>query len=260
MMSDRADLIKMLAVDDLEVCIYPSSLTLARAAAGMAAQYLQSRLHQHGFARVVLATGNSQIQFLEFLTASENTDWSRVTLFHLDEYLGINAEHPASFRRYLRDRVERHISPQQFHYLQGNAPDPLTECKRYAASLREKPLDLCCLGIGENGHLAFNEPDIADFNDSEAVKVVRLDPQTRQQQVDGGFYTALDAVPTAAITLTLPSICSAKKIICLAPHSHKAAIVKEMLQGAIHPHCPASILRTQPQATLFLDIDSAGLL
>jgi glucosamine-6-phosphate deaminase len=260
MMSDRANPVQMLSVDDLDIRIYSESQALAQAAARIATVYLQVYLQQAGFARAVLATGNSQIQFLDRLTASENTDWSRITLFHLDEYLGIDSEHPASFRRYLRDRVEHRISPQQFHYLQGDAPEPLTECQRYAQLLQEKPLTLCCLGVGENGHLAFNEPNAADFNDSEAVKIVQLDPQTRQQQVKSGFFPTLDAVPTAAMTLTLPSICSAQKIICLAPSLHKAKIIQEMLQGEIHPSCPASILRTQPQATLFLDLDSASLL
>ncbi|MDY6782652.1 MAG: glucosamine-6-phosphate deaminase [Cyanobacteriota bacterium] len=259
-MSDRANPIQIFTIDALEVRIYADARSLAQGAARATAVYLQNILHQQSSVRAVLATGNSQIQFLDRLISSENTDWSRVTFFHLDEYLGIDGEHPASFRRYLRDRVQRRISPQQFHYLQGDAVEPLTECQRYERLIREKPLDLCCLGIGENGHLAFNEPNAADFNDSQAVKIVQLDPQTRQQQVDGGFFPTLDAVPSAAITLTLPSICSAKKIVCLAPGSRKATIIQEMLQGEIHPSCPASILRTQPQATLFLDSDSASLL
>lgn len=247
-------------VDALETRVYANAAILAQAAADLAEEYLQSCLRQQDFARIVLATGNSQIQFLDRLTASEKIDWSRVTLFHLDEYLGIDREHPASFRRYLRDRVENRVRPYQFHYLQGDAPDPLAECQRYATLLQERPLDLCCLGLGENGHLAFNEPEVADFNDPEAVKIVALDAKTRQQQVNGGHFPSRDAVPQAAMTLTLPSICSAAKILCLAPSDRKAKIVKAMLQGEIQPQCPASILRTQSRAILFLDSDSASLL
>jgi glucosamine-6-phosphate deaminase len=187
-------------------------------------------------------------------------EWSRVTFFHLDEYLGINADHPASFRRYLRERVEIPLEPFQFHYIEGDAKEPLAECDRYTKLVRAQPIDLCCLGVGENGHLAFNEPSVADLNDPHAVKLVKLDKSTQQQQVDGGYFPHLEAVPQYAYTLTLPTICSAKKILCLVPGKRKDKAVKEMLLESIGTKCPASVLRTQDRATLFLDTDSAGLL
>jgi glucosamine-6-phosphate deaminase len=222
--------------------------------------YLQSLLIQQDRATVLLATGNSQIKFLEALIALGGVDWSKVTLFHLDEYLGIDADHPASFRRYLRERMENRANPFEFHYIEGDALQPLAECDRYTKLLLAQPIDLCCLGLGENGHLAFNEPSVADFNDSHSVKLVKLEKSTRQQQVDGGYFPVLEAVPQYAFTLTIPMLCSAKKILCLVQGKRKASAVKEMLQGSIRQNFPASVLRTQATATLFLDADSASLL
>lgn len=156
--------------------------------------------------------------------------------------------------------MENLVKPLEFHYIEGDAKEPLVECDRYSKLLKAQPIDLCCLGIGENGHLAFNEPSVADFNDPHSVKLVKLDNSTQQQQVDGGFFLHLEAVPQYAFTLTLPMICSAKKILCLAPGKRKDKAVKQMLSGCISTNCPASVLRTQAQATLFLDADSASLL
>lgn len=249
--------IKTFAVDALSVRVYNSSTELAQDAALLAQNYLQSLITQNGSASVILATGNSPIQFLENLTGLGGVDWSRVTFFHLDEYLGINANHPASFRRYLRDRVEQQVNPLQFHYIEGDALEPLAECDRYTQLLNAQPIDLCCLGIGENGHLAYNEPSVANFNDPHSVKLVKLDESTRQHQVEGGDFPYLEAVPQYAFTLTLPMICSAKKILCLVPSEPKRLAVYQMLQGEVSPQFPASVLRTQAQATLFLDVDSA---
>jgi glucosamine-6-phosphate deaminase len=248
---------KIFQVDALSVRVYNSCCELAQEAALLAQNYLQSLIAQQGAASVILATGNSQIQFLEALKGFGGVDWSRVTFFHLDEYLGIDADHPASFRRYLRDRVEKWVNPLQFHYIEGDALEPLAECDRYTKLLRAQAIDLCCLGVGENGHLAFNEPSVADFNDPHSVKLVKLDKSTRQHQVEGGDFPHLEAVPQYAFTLTIPMICSAKKILCLAPSERKRHAVYKMLQGTISTKYPASVLRTQAQATLFLDIDSA---
>ncbi|HEY9725578.1 MAG TPA: glucosamine-6-phosphate deaminase [Chroococcales cyanobacterium] len=247
-------------VDALSVRQYNNEAQLAGDAAQHAHDYLQSVLARQGAATVILATGNSQIKFLEALAALGGVDWSKVTCFHLDEYLGIDANHPASFRRYLRERVEERVKPLQFHYIEGDASQPLTECDRYTKLLLAQPIDLCCLGVGQNGHLAFNEPSVADFQDTRSVKLVKLEQSTRQQQVDGGYFPNLDAVPQYAFTLTIPTICSAQQILCLAPGKHKAPAVKEMLQGSIRQNYPASILRTQATVTLFLDANSASLL
>ncbi len=245
------------SVDALSVRVYPSARELARDAALMANNYLQSLLKQQSVVRLVLATGNSQVQFLETLSALEGLDWSRIILFHLDEYLGIAANHPGSFRYYLREKVEKKVKPCQFHYIQGDAPQPLAECNRYSQLLQQQPIDLCCLGVGKNGHLAFNEPSVANFSDPYRIKLVALEEKTRQQQVNSGYFPNLEAVPQYAYTLTIPTICAAKKIFCLAPGKHKAEIIKKMLRGAISPACPASILRQESQAILFLDADAA---
>ncbi|MCG6136362.1 MAG: glucosamine-6-phosphate deaminase [Nostoc sp. LLA-1] len=247
-------------VDDLLVQIYNSEAEMALAVAEITQQYLQEVLQEQDTAAVLLATGNSQLKFLDALISLGGVDWSRVTLFHLDEYLGVTADHPASFRRYMRERVEKRIFPQKFHYIEGDALQPITECDRYTKLLQAQPIDLCCLGVGENGHLAFNDPAVANFQDPYSVKLVKLDITNRQQQVNTGHFPNIDSVPQYAFTVTLPLICAAKKIICLAPEKRKSQTVKQMLQESTTTNCPASILRKQSQATLFLDINSASLL
>lgn len=247
-------------VDALAVHLYNLEAELTEDVARIAQNYLQSLLSRQNSASVVLATGNSQIKFLEALVNLGGVDWSKVILFHLDEYLGIEYNHPASFRHYLRERVEKWVKPKVFHYIEGDTKQPLAECDRYTQLLLAQPIDLCCLGLGENGHLAFNEPSVADFNDPHYIKLVKLELSTRQQQVNQGYFTSLEAVPQYAFTLTIPALCLARKILCLAPEKRKAAAVKEMLQGSISAGYPASILRTQADAMLFLDADSASLL
>lgn len=247
-------------VDSLEVEIYNSEAELAQNVAQVVQKYLQQTLMQKDSAAVLLATGNSQIKFLDALIAIGGVDWSRITLFHLDEYLGIPADHCASFRLYMHERVSRRVNPKKFHYIEGDAMQPLAECDRYTKLLQAQPIDLCCLGVGENGHLAFNDPAVADFHDQQIVKLVKLDTVNRQQQVKQGHFASLDIVPQYAFTVTIPMICSARKIICLAPEKRKAKTIQKMLQSSISTNCPASILRQQPQAKLFLDLDSASLL
>lgn len=247
-------------VDDLLVQIYNSEVEMAFSVAEITQQYLQKILNEQDTAAVLLATGNSQLKFLDALIKLGGVDWSRITLLHLDEYLGISAEHSASFRRYMRERVEKRVAPKQFHYIEGDTLQPVAECDRYTKLLQAQPIDLCCLGVGENGHLAFNDPAVANFQDPYSVKLVKLDKVNRQQQVNTGHFSNIETVPQYAFTVTIPTICSAKKIICLAPETRKANVVKQMLQGAISTECPASILRQQPQATLFLDVNSASLL
>jgi len=251
---------KFFRVDDLWVQIYQSEAELAQDVAGIAQKHLQHTLQQQHTAAVLLATGNSQIKFLDALMTLGGVDWSRITLFHLDEYLGISADHSASFRRYLLERVQKRVNPKVFHYIEGDTMQPLAECDRYTKLLQAQPIDLCCLGVGENGHLAFNDPAVADFHDSYMMKLVKMDTVNRLQQVNTGHFSNLENVPQYAFTVTIPMISSAKKILCLAPEKRKAKVVREMLQGAITPDFPASFLRTQPQATLFLDVDSAALI
>ncbi|WGV26168.1 glucosamine-6-phosphate deaminase [Halotia branconii] len=251
---------KFFRVDDLLVQIYNSEVEMAQEVAKITQKYLQEVLQRQDTAAVLLATGNSQLKFLDALIELGGINWSRIILFHLDEYLGITANHPASFRRYLQERVEKRVYPQQFHYIEGDALQPVAECDRYTKLLQAQPIDLCCLGVGENGHLAFNDPAVANFQDPYAVKLVKLDLANRQQQVNTGHFPSIDSVPQYAFTVTLPLICSATKIICLAPEERKAQAVKQMLRESISSKYPASILRQQSQATLFLDINSASLL
>ncbi|BAY10446.1 glucosamine-6-phosphate deaminase [Calothrix sp. NIES-2098] len=251
---------KCFRVDKLTVQIYNTEADMAQDVAEITQQYLQQLLQQQESAAILLATGNSQLKFLDALIALGGIDWSRIILFHLDEYLGISGDHSASFRRYLRERVEQRVHPQQFHYIEGDTLQPLAECDRYTKLLEAQPIDLCCLGVGENGHLAFNDPYVADFQDPYKVKIVKLDSVNRKQQVNTGHFPNLESVPQYAFTVTLPLICAAKKIICLAPEKRKANAVKDILQGSINTKFPASILRKQAQATLFLDTNSASLL
>jgi glucosamine-6-phosphate deaminase len=221
---------------------------------------LSGAIAARGEAAAILATGNSQIAFLETLSARAGIDWSRVTLFHMDEYLGLAGDHPASFRRYMRERIERRVKPKRFHYLAGDADLPIAECRRYEAALRAQTIDLCCLGIGENGHLAFNDPPVASFDDAEWVTIVRLDEACRLQQVGEGHFHSLADAPSHALTLTIPALCAARRMLAIVPERRKAAAVATALQGPIATSCPASYLRRQAHCTLFLDDDSASSL
>jgi glucosamine-6-phosphate deaminase len=251
---------KTFQIDKLSVNIYPSEVELAQGAAHFVREYLISILDQQTEARLLLATGNTQIQFLDALIALGGVDWSRLVLFHLDEYLGVEAENTASFCYYLRERVEKKVKPKQFHYIKGNATEPLTECDRYANLLNRQSIDLCFLGIGQNGHIAFNEPSVANFDDPYWVKLVKLEESTRQTQVKQDNFPHINTVPQYAYTVTIPTILSAKKIICLASGMSKAEIVKSALEGEITVACPVSILRQHPDTHLLLDVDSASLL
>ncbi len=250
--------VKNFQVDKLTVHQCDRTTTLTNYAAKIAQDYLSTLLKTQSQATVILATGNSQLKFLEALIALGGVDWSRVVFFHLDEYLGISPQHPASFRYYLHKQVENHINAAAFHYIIGDTDQPLAECDRYTQLLQAQPIDLCFLGIGENGHLAFNEPSVASFDETRQIILVKLEPATRQQQVGEGHFSNLEDVPQYAFTLTISQICSSKKILCLAPEKRKATAVKNMLQLPISTTCPASILRQQPQAILFLDKDSAS--
>ncbi|MGV3774291.1 MAG: glucosamine-6-phosphate deaminase [Verrucomicrobiales bacterium] len=247
-------------VDSLPVRVYKDRADLANHAAQEVSGYLQSVIKRQNSAAAILATGNSQIDFLKKLIALNEVDWSKVTLFHMDEYLGISRDHKASFAHYMREKVESLVKPQAFHYLTGDALLPLDECERYSNLLRKQAIDLCCLGIGENGHLAFNDPPVADFGDKHLVKLVKLDDECKMQQVKEGHFPGLEAVPPFAYTLTIPALCSARKMLCIAPEKRKSIPVKNALKGPMSSVCPASVLRTQPHAVLLLDEESAALL
>lgn len=259
-MADVPAPIRTFRADQLAVEVFASNDALSEHVAHRVQQLLASTLQRQGSAAAILATGNSQIRFLKRLTELGGVDWSRVTLFHMDEYLGLPAEHPAGFRRYMKDRVESLVHPKVFHYLAGDADLPQVECDRYTALLRAQPIDLCCMGVGENGHLAFNDPPVARFDDTAYVKLVKLDTACKMQQVKEGHFPTLDAVPGYALTLTVPALMTARNVLCLAPEKRKSVPVRDALEGPVSTACPASFLRRQPHATLLLDTDSASLL
>lgn len=252
--------IRKLKFDQLAVEIYASAEDMAIGVSEQIKTHIINAFKTKEMLAAIMATGNSQIPYLKRISTLEGIDWGRITLFHMDEYLGIKSDHPASFRKYLKERVESLIHPRTFHYLEGDADQPIDECERYADLLRAQAIDFCCLGIGENGHIAFNDPHVADFEDPRTVKIVSLDTSCRQQQVNEGCFPSVDAVPPYALTLTIPTLCSADKLFCVVPERRKADAVKRAMTGPIEPSCPASWLRTQGHATLYLDTESASQL
>src|SRR5882757_1561271 len=206
---------------------------IARDAAIEAADAIRAAIADRGEANVMLATGNSQLTFLVELIQIPDVEWERVRAFHMDEYVGLAASHSASFRRYMRERVAAHLPVMEFHYIEGDAPDPEAEAARYAALLRENPLDLTCCGIGENGHLAFNDPPVADFDDPADVKIVALESESRRQQVAEGHFATIDDVPTHGITVTIPALLRAGRVLAIVPESRKAVPVRDALEGPI---------------------------
>jgi glucosamine-6-phosphate deaminase len=249
------------AIDALPVSVYASTLQVGQAAAAEAAVFLQQTLRVRGQANVILATGNSQLSFLETLHAIPELDWGKVNIFHMDEYLGLDATHPASFPRFLRRHFLDHLQPPAgaFFPVPGQHPNPDQACREYESLLRDHPVDLCALGIGENGHLAFNDPPYADFNDPVWMKIVQLDEASRRQQVGEGHFSSLEDVPTHALTLTIPALLAARKVLAIVPEARKATAVQRSLFGPIDQDCPGSILRLAAHAHLFLDRESASL-
>jgi len=256
----RIEPMSEMVFDRLVVRMFSDQTTLGGAAAWHAAEILSQAIQERGEANIMVATGNSQLAFMSALRENVSINWSKITLFHLDEYLGISASHPASFRRFIREHLADWVEPRAAHHIEGDAPDPGNECRRYADLLRRYPIDLCCCGIGENGHLAFNDPPVADFDDPLLVKVVELDQASRRQQVGEGHFATLADVPTHALTVTIPAMLSARQVLVIAPEARKAKPVYDALLGPISTGCPASILRLQPHAVLYLDRDSAALL
>jgi glucosamine-6-phosphate deaminase len=248
-------------IDSLRVVVHADATSLAVTAAREAAAVMNEAVARRGVVHAMFATGNSQLAFVAALVGSTlDAPWDRTVVFHMDEYVGVGADHPAGFRRWIRSRIGEAAPVLAAHYLDGLAPDPAAECARYASLLAAHPLDLCCLGIGENGHLAFNDPPVADFDDPLDVKVVELDRACRQQQVGEGHFPTLDAVPRLAMTVTVPALLRAGAVLAVVPEGRKAEAVRAALLGPVSTACPASALRSIDHATLHLDADSAGLL
>lgn len=247
----------MVKFDQLEVEIYDDVEAMGRAGAEYVQALLEQAIAERGTANLILATGNSQLAFLNALCRLRSIEWDRVRIFHMDEYIGISEDHPASFVRYIRERVVNIVQPLAFYPIKGDTGDPQAVCDEYEALLREYPADVCCMGIGENGHIAFNEPNVADFNDSRWVRRVKLDERSRLQQVGEGHFPTLDAVPAEAISLTIPALLAARRIVVSVPEARKAEAVRRALLGPVSNACPASILRTCSHARLYLDQESA---
>ena len=242
----------------MKIRIFEDKLALAEEAARQAISVLRVAQKKRGTTRILAATGASQIEFLEALTRSREVDWANVEMFHLDEYVGIGPEHPASFRKYLLDRVIRKTGIGNYHLLDGET-DPRAACEDVGRRLVSAPVDLAFAGIGENCHLAFNDPP-ADFRTDAPYLLVQLDEACRRQQVGEGWFNDLSEVPERAISISIRQLLKSRVIICVVPEARKAEAVKRCVEGPINPLAPASILRTHPNVTLYLDRDSAALL
>ncbi|MCA9732693.1 MAG: glucosamine-6-phosphate deaminase [Deferribacteres bacterium] len=241
----------------LNVVIAQNKNALGEQAALKGAEFIREAIARKGEAHIIVATGASQFEMLEILV-KQDIDWSKITAFHLDEYIGIPATHPASFRKYLKERFVEKVALKEFHYVQGDA-EPYAECKRLGSLIAQQEIDVAFVGIGENGHLAFNDPP-ADFDTDEAYLVVQLDEACRQQQLGEGWFKTLNEVPQSAISMSIKQILKSQAIICTVPDQRKAMAVKNAVEGSITPQVPASVLQKHPQTYLFLDKDSSSLL
>lgn len=239
--------------------IFETKKEMGKAAAEQAAKILKSTIEEKGKAIFIAATGASQFEFLEYLTRIPLIDWSKTVMFHLDEYIGLSENHPASFRKYLKERLINKVHPGTVYLINGEAKDPQLECERLNKIISSEEIDVSFVGIGENGHLAFNDPP-ADFKVEKPYIVVSLDEKCRRQQLGEGWFRSLDEVPKRAISMSIKQIMKSKNIICTVPDSRKAQAVKDCLEGEVSPYHPASILREHKNTYMFLDKNSANLL
>ena len=242
----------------MNIKIFDNKIALGEAAAEQAANAIRQAIATNGRARIIAATGASQFEFLAALTKAPDIDWAKVEMFHLDEYVGMSIAHPASFRKYLLERFIRPTGIVQYHLLDGEA-DLADVCGQVGAAISSAPIDVAFVGIGENGHLAFNDPP-ADFATETPYLVVNLDEACRRQQLGEGWFPTLDDVPTQAISMSIQQILKAREILCVVPDARKAAAVKACLAGEISPLAPASILQSHDNTTVYLDRESATLL
>ena len=245
-------------VETLKVEVHPDSRAAGAAAAQAACKALIDLAQARESVGVIFATGASQFEILNELTRIAELPWNQIRGFHMDEYIGIAEDHPASFRRYLRERLTSKVRMKEFFEIDGSAPDPEKTSREYASELRSADPQLCFLGIGENGHLAFNDPPVADFADPLDAKIVKLDDVCRQQQMAEGWFASIDEVPEHAITLTIPALFRVPTLIVSVPGSRKEKIVRRTFEEFISTACPATILRTHPNATVYLDLESAS--
>ena len=242
----------------MEIKVFDTKSALGNAAAGDAAKLINQAIDERDTAYVIAATGASQFEFLDSL-AQEDVDWTKVVFFHLDEYVGLPESHPASFRRYLKERIVSRVHPRAFHFVNGEAVDAMAECRRVGDLIAQQTVDAAFVGIGENGHLAFNDPP-ADFETDEPYIVVNLDDACRQQQVGEGWFKSIDEVPTRAISMSIKQILKSRAILCIVPDARKAQAVKASVELDVSRMHPASILQKHARVTLYLDRESSSLL
>jgi glucosamine-6-phosphate deaminase len=248
--------LKSFTIDQLKVRIFQSSKEIGEAAAEFVELELKDAIQQKGFANLVLGTGASQFSFLEVLKGKQ-IEWDKITVFHLDEYIGISDEHPASFRKYLKERILGFVKPGKVHLINGDAENMEEMLNEYEFLLASHPIDIACIGIGENGHIAFNDPLVADFNDPRLIKVVELDEACRKQQLGEGWFPNFDDVPKLAVSLTITAIMNCKAVSCVVPDERKSTAVRNALFSEISTACPASVLRKHPNTVLFLDLPAS---
>ena len=243
----------------MQLRVFTDRVVLGQAAAEQAAAAIRRAIAERGSARIIAATAASQLEFLEAVTKAPGIDWSKVEAFHLDEYIGLPVSHPGSFRKMLLEQLVRKTGIMNYHLLDGDAVDPFEVADRVGKELASRPVDIAFLGIGENGHIAFNDPP-ADFQTDEPYIIVNLDEACRRQQVGEAWFADISQVPQQALSMSARQILKANEILAVVPGSRKADAVKACLEGPISPMAPASILRTHPNATIYLDKDSASLL
>lgn len=251
---------KKLISEHLQVEIFNVRKEMGIAAGKTVSSRIKNLLQEQRLVTMVFAAAPSQNDFLAALAGEPGIDWQRIIALHMDEYVGLSTDSPQRFGKYLKDHIIDLVHPGETYFLNGNAESLTDECLRYARLLVEHPVDIVCCGIGENGHLAFNDPPVADFLDPEIVKIVELEEKCRQQQVNDGCFSSLTQVPTKALSLTIPALFSSRFIYCMVPGSTKAAAVRDSIKGPVSTSCPASVLRRHLRATLYLDQDSAALL
>jgi glucosamine-6-phosphate deaminase len=247
-------------IGKLMVNIYDTRELMGAEAAQMVCEKINALLAGQEFVNIIFAAAPSQNEFLAALCNNTAVNWKRVNAFHMDEYTGLPKDAPQAFGSFLKRKIFGRLPFYSVNLLDGGAADPEAECKRYAGLLRRFPPDIVCMGIGENGHIAFNDPHVADFNDPATVKMVTLDQTCRQQQVNDGCFVSLNHVPTQALTLTVPALMAGSYIYCIVPGEQKANAVYNTLNKDIIAEYPSTILRTHPHAILFLDKNSAALL
>lgn len=246
--------------DKLQVKVFSTRDEMGKQAAADIAQAIKQLLSAKPVINMIFAAAPSQQDALNYLIQDKAIDWTRVNAFHMDEYIGLPADSPQRFGQFLHDHIFSKVPFRQVNYINGSNPDHAQECERYTKLLAENPVDIVCLGIGENGHIAFNDPPVADFNDPKMIKAVELDMICRQQQVNDKCFVALNEVPTHALTLTIPALLKAEHMFCVVPAKNKAEAVYNMLNDEISVKCPATILRTKENVVLYLDNDSSALL